>query len=186
MQGDIGRKRQTSYAAVVELADARDLKSLGRDTIPVRARSAAPQRWENESVLSSLFFCPRCLFDSVYSIDEFSRPVNRAGKIFYLNNIKRLPDRKAAFCVKLIPAARSGEPPERACYMKFARGGARGGEPPKRTYRMKFARGGAKGEERPAACGAKGEERPAARGGRTYSLTAPADIPLTIYFTRQK
>ena len=33
------RKRQ---AAVVELADARDLKSLGRNTVPVQARSAAP------------------------------------------------------------------------------------------------------------------------------------------------
>ena len=31
------------FAAVVELADARDLKSLGRDTIPVQARSAAPE-----------------------------------------------------------------------------------------------------------------------------------------------
>ena len=58
------------------------LKSLGRDTIPVRARSAAPQRWENESVLSSLFFAHAYLFGSVYSIDEFFRPVNRAGRIF--------------------------------------------------------------------------------------------------------
>ena len=29
---------------MVELADARDLKSLGRDTIPVRSRSAAPKK----------------------------------------------------------------------------------------------------------------------------------------------
>ena len=32
----------TEYAAVVELVDTRDLKSLGRETVPVRARSAAP------------------------------------------------------------------------------------------------------------------------------------------------
>ncbi len=30
-------------AAVVELADTRDLKSLGSDTVPVRSRSAAPK-----------------------------------------------------------------------------------------------------------------------------------------------
>lgn len=60
------------------------LKSLGRDTIPVRARSAAPQRWEDEDVLSSLFFARACLFGSVYSIDEFSCLVNRAGRIFRL------------------------------------------------------------------------------------------------------
>ena len=30
------------FAAVVELADTRDLKSLGSDTVPVRSRSAAP------------------------------------------------------------------------------------------------------------------------------------------------
>lgn len=65
------------------------LKSLGSDTIPVRARSAAPQRWENESVLSSLFFVRASLFGSVYSIDEFFRSVNRAGKFFFLNSMKK-------------------------------------------------------------------------------------------------
>lgn len=30
------------YAGVVELADTRDLKSLGSNTVPVRARSPAP------------------------------------------------------------------------------------------------------------------------------------------------
>ena len=30
------------FAGVVELADTRDLKSLGSDTVPVRARSPAP------------------------------------------------------------------------------------------------------------------------------------------------
>ncbi len=33
-----------AYAGVVELADARDLKSRGRDPVPVRPRSPAPYR----------------------------------------------------------------------------------------------------------------------------------------------
>ena len=32
------------FAGVVELVDTRDLKSLGSDTVPVRARSPAPSR----------------------------------------------------------------------------------------------------------------------------------------------
>ncbi len=32
------------YAAVVELADTRDLKSLDGDIVPVRPRSAAPNK----------------------------------------------------------------------------------------------------------------------------------------------
>ena len=42
-QDDAPLQRVIRRAAVVELADARDLKSLGRDTIPVRSRSAAPE-----------------------------------------------------------------------------------------------------------------------------------------------
>ena len=42
-QDDAPLRRVIRRAAVVELADARDLKSLGRDTIPVRSRSAAPE-----------------------------------------------------------------------------------------------------------------------------------------------
>ena len=34
--------RAPNYAVVVELADTRDLKSLGRNTVPVQVRSAAP------------------------------------------------------------------------------------------------------------------------------------------------
>ena len=60
------------------------LWSLGRDTIPVRARSAALQRWENERVLSSLFFCGskagdvRCLFKAE---DIGGRDVEDAAEI---------------------------------------------------------------------------------------------------------
>ena len=32
------------FSGVVELVDTRDLKSLGSDTVPVRARSPAPSR----------------------------------------------------------------------------------------------------------------------------------------------
>ena len=134
------------------------LKSLGSDTIPVRARSAAPQRWESESVLSSLFFVRASLFGSVYSINEFFRPVNRAGKIFPLKQYEKgCPIEGQPFCVKLIPAARK-----------------RGAAIARLPYEI-CTRRSERGRERPAAC-----------GGRTYSLTAPADIPLTIYFTRQK
>ena len=88
------------------------LKSLGSDTIPVRARSAAPQRWENESVLSSLFFCPCCLFGSVYSINEFSRSVNRAGKIFPLKQYEKAARSKGSLLCKIDPGgAKAGNRP---------------------------------------------------------------------------
>ena len=38
------RYHYKGYAAVVELADTRDLKSLGSNTVPVQARSEAPYR----------------------------------------------------------------------------------------------------------------------------------------------
>ena len=86
------------------------------------------------SVLSSLFFVRACLFGSVYSIDEFSRPVNRAGKIFLLKQYeKSCPIEGQPFLCKTISAARSGESPERAYRMKFARGGAKGEGAPLRA-----------------------------------------------------
>ena len=95
---------------MVELADARDLKSLGSDTIPVRARSAAPQRWENESVLSSLFFARVSLFGSVYSINEFSRSVDRAGKIFFSNSMKKAARSKGGLFTIDHGGVRAGRP----------------------------------------------------------------------------
>lgn len=46
---------------------------------------------------------------------------------------KRLSDRRTAFLCKTVLAARSGEPPKRACLMKFARGGAKGEGAPLRA-----------------------------------------------------
>ena len=42
------------FAAVVELADTRDLKSLGRDIIRVRIPSAAPKQFEGMQSASPL------------------------------------------------------------------------------------------------------------------------------------
>ena len=55
---------------MVELADARDLKSLGRDTIPVRARSAAPpRRRKARFVTGQEVSCPV----NFYACGSFSR-----------------------------------------------------------------------------------------------------------------
>ena len=43
------------YAAVVEWADTRDLKSLGSDTVPVQVRSAAPFFKSTRAILCFLF-----------------------------------------------------------------------------------------------------------------------------------
>ena len=47
-------------AAVAELADARDLKSLGSDTVPVRSRSAAFTRAETALPVVSAFSIGPC------------------------------------------------------------------------------------------------------------------------------
>ena len=46
-------------AAVAELADARDLKSLGGDTVPVRPRSPAPKVHRNFDRITVDFFYAR-------------------------------------------------------------------------------------------------------------------------------
>ena len=56
-----------SYYILCFKGAASALKSLGRDTIPVRARSAAPQRWENE-VFSHLCFLPVLAFSAQFIV----------------------------------------------------------------------------------------------------------------------
>ena len=56
-----GRAKQFPfYAAVVELADTRDLKSRGVKSVPVRARSAAPRKRERSRPVSLLFSVTTC------------------------------------------------------------------------------------------------------------------------------
>ena len=56
------------------------------------------------------FFARVSIFGSVYSIDEFLRPVNRAGKIYRFKQYEtRLPDRRAAFLCKTISAGQRRE-----------------------------------------------------------------------------
>ena len=56
----MAHKRREPYAAVVESADTRDLKSLGSNTVPVQVRSAAPFYTEGK-----------------FNIAEWSSPVAR-------------------------------------------------------------------------------------------------------------
>ena len=64
---------------MVELADTRDLKSLGSDTIPVQVRSAAP----------ALFFCSinTSIFLASFSVPRDSREPRHAirvrGSLFF-------------------------------------------------------------------------------------------------------
>ena len=52
-------------AAVVELADTRDLKSLGSNTVPVQARSAAPKPQGRKSLGLYLLLLHYSLFTKI-------------------------------------------------------------------------------------------------------------------------
>ena len=52
---DPSEKGKTVSAAVVKLADTRDLKSLGSDAVPVRVRPAAPKRQSAPQGVGCLF-----------------------------------------------------------------------------------------------------------------------------------
>ena len=109
------------FAAVVELADARDLKSLGRDTIPVQARSAAP---EDPLITGGLHVAAlRALSESVTRVVQreclsratFRRSTARqresrtAGVSPY---ILAVPSLRAARSLLTIPVSGPGRPPD--------------------------------------------------------------------------
>ena len=50
-----GIVKRSHYAAVAKSADARDLKSLGGNTVPVQVRSAAPARHKRQIACDGLF-----------------------------------------------------------------------------------------------------------------------------------
>ncbi len=81
------------YAAVVELADTRDLKSLGSNTIPVRARSAAPDL----QTLMYQGFAGFCFFEERFKIFAKSaifRPVpSKMPSIFHDFSVRGVQNR---------------------------------------------------------------------------------------------
>ena len=71
MLGDFIKSQPQLHAGVAKSADAMDLKSIGRNTIPVQVRSPAPKRTISTGVLTILksadVITPRDLHTDLYN-----------------------------------------------------------------------------------------------------------------------